>query len=296
MNDEELALKWNNHQSTFLQIIKCLRYKDMFADATLACNGKFFSVHKLVLSACSDYFGDIFYEARGQNPVIILKDIDCKNLEYLLDYMYVGEINVKQKELASLVNVAECLKIKGLAVPDDTPQMKSFDSNDINNSDSNREHNQENSTENFFQNFSEENSFLKTVNSDMVSENISNDTPLHYDVKVEPLEPGLEAEVDNGNKISDFGFLNNLNTNCEDELERNYSCKENVNEERIRLLNFGGPCTPFSSFQLFVTLTILCIASTVKYEVALRRFRKELLRPVVRTIGITKERMAADIQ
>ncbi|KAB7508103.1 Longitudinals lacking protein [Armadillidium nasatum] len=94
MNDEELALKWNNHQSTFLQIIKCLRHKNMFADATLACNGKFFSVHKLVLSACSDYFGDIFYEARGQNPVIILKDIDCKNLEYLLDYMYVGEINL----------------------------------------------------------------------------------------------------------------------------------------------------------------------------------------------------------
>lgn len=33
--------------------------------------------------------------------------------------MYIGEVNVKQTELASLVSVAECLRIKGLAVPDE---------------------------------------------------------------------------------------------------------------------------------------------------------------------------------
>lgn len=33
--------------------------------------------------------------------------------------MYIGEVNVRQNDLASLIKAAECLRIKGLAVPDD---------------------------------------------------------------------------------------------------------------------------------------------------------------------------------
>ncbi|KAG0721087.1 Protein tramtrack, alpha isoform [Chionoecetes opilio] len=119
MEAEVLALKWNNHQSIFYHIISGLRTKGNYTDVTLACDGKFYPVHKLVLSTCSEYFSDIFDRTPCKNPVIVLKDIQCQDLEFLLDYMYIGEVNVRQNDLASLIKAAECLRVKGLAVPDD---------------------------------------------------------------------------------------------------------------------------------------------------------------------------------
>lgn len=53
--------------------------------------------------------------------MIVLKDIKHDDLEALMNYMYVGEVNVLQERLAGLIKAAECLKIKGLAVPDEDP-------------------------------------------------------------------------------------------------------------------------------------------------------------------------------
>ncbi|XP_042237947.1 zinc finger protein 131-like isoform X2 [Homarus americanus] len=127
MEAEVLALKWNNHQSIFYHIISGLRTKGSYTDVTLACEGKFYPVHKLVLSTCSEYFSDIFDRTPCKNPVIVLKDIQCQDLEFLLDYMYIGEVNVRQTELSSLIKAAECLRIKGLAVPDEDPKSLASD-------------------------------------------------------------------------------------------------------------------------------------------------------------------------
>ncbi|XP_042207661.1 protein tramtrack, beta isoform-like isoform X8 [Homarus americanus] len=122
MDGELLSLKWNNHRTTFYHVISGLRNKETYTDVTLACEGKFYPVHKLVLSTCSEYFSDIFDRTPCKNPVIVLKDIQCQDLEFLLDYMYIGEVNVRQNELSSLIKAAECLRIKGLAVPDEEPK------------------------------------------------------------------------------------------------------------------------------------------------------------------------------
>ncbi|XP_042875368.1 broad-complex core protein isoforms 1/2/3/4/5-like isoform X13 [Penaeus japonicus] len=122
--EELLSLKWNNHRSTFLHILGVLRDKQSYTDVTLACDGKFYSVHKLVLSTCSDYFCAMFEKTACKSPVIVLKDIKCEDLEALLDYMYLGEVNVRQSDLASLIKAAENLRIKGLAVPDDEPPKR----------------------------------------------------------------------------------------------------------------------------------------------------------------------------
>lgn len=124
--EELLSLKWNNHRSTFLHILGVLRDKQAYTDVTLACDGKFYNVHKLVLSTCSDYFSAMFdkTDKTCKSPIIVLKDIKCEDLESLLDYMYLGEVNVRQCDLASLIKSAECLRIKGLAVPDDEPPKK----------------------------------------------------------------------------------------------------------------------------------------------------------------------------
>ncbi|CAL4236513.1 unnamed protein product, partial [Meganyctiphanes norvegica] len=121
MEDGLLSLKWNNHKATFFEILKILREKSNFTDATLAVEGKFYPVHKLVMSTCSEYFSDIFERTLCKSPVVVLKDVRSHDIEALLDYMYLGEVNVNQNDLSSLIKTAECLRIKGLAVPDEDP-------------------------------------------------------------------------------------------------------------------------------------------------------------------------------
>ncbi|XP_064093143.1 protein tramtrack, beta isoform-like isoform X4 [Macrobrachium nipponense] len=118
-----LSLKWNNHRSTFFHVLSTVRKKESYCDVTLACDGKFYPVHKIVLATCSDYFEQIFERTSPmcKTPVIVLKDIRHEDLEALLNYMYVGEVNVLQTELSGLIKAAECLRIKGLAVPDEAP-------------------------------------------------------------------------------------------------------------------------------------------------------------------------------
>ncbi len=88
---------------------------------TLACEGKFYPVHKLVLSTCSEYFESMFEHTPCKHPIIVLKDIKSDEMESLLSYMYAGVVNVAQTDLARLIKAAELLKVKGLAVPDEPP-------------------------------------------------------------------------------------------------------------------------------------------------------------------------------
>ncbi|XP_042243603.1 protein tramtrack, beta isoform-like isoform X4 [Homarus americanus] len=116
-----LLLSWNSHHATFCDILSRLRGKASFTDVTLACEGKFYPLHKLVLSTCSEYLEKIFESTPCKHPVIVLQDIKCSELEALINYMYVGEVNVPQSSLTSLIKAAELLQVKGLAVPDTPP-------------------------------------------------------------------------------------------------------------------------------------------------------------------------------
>lgn len=116
-----LSLYWNNHKATFCHILSTLREKERYTDVTLACQGKFYQVHKLVLSACSEYFESMFENTPCKHPVIVLKDIRPDDLEALLSYMYAGVVSVAQNDLSRLIKTAELLQIKGLAVPDEPP-------------------------------------------------------------------------------------------------------------------------------------------------------------------------------
>ncbi|XP_071515960.1 uncharacterized protein [Panulirus ornatus] len=121
MSDGMLLLSWDSHHATFCDILSRLREKGSFTDVTLACEGKFYPLHKLVLSTCSEYLENIFEKTPCKHPVIVLNDIKCSELEALLSYMYAGEVSVPQSTLSLLIRAAELLQIKGLAVPDTPP-------------------------------------------------------------------------------------------------------------------------------------------------------------------------------
>lgn len=91
---------------------------------TLACDGHYYSLHKFVLSVCSEYFEEMFERTDCKHPVIVLNGVKCDVLESLLNYMYIGEVSVLQENLSALIRAAEYLKIRGLALPDEEPTQQ----------------------------------------------------------------------------------------------------------------------------------------------------------------------------
>ncbi|XP_063863954.1 zinc finger and BTB domain-containing protein 49-like isoform X2 [Scylla paramamosain] len=119
MESDLLALHWMEHASVFSQAIGNLRTKTSYTDATLACEGNFYPVHKFVLSTCSQYFNAIFEWTPCINPVVVINNVTSKELEALLDFMYIGEVSVKDSLIPDIMRAAECLRIRGLSLLDD---------------------------------------------------------------------------------------------------------------------------------------------------------------------------------
>ncbi|XP_059487832.1 zinc finger and BTB domain-containing protein 7A-like isoform X28 [Neocloeon triangulifer] len=114
MASHQYSLRWNNyvkHVSTAFEALRCDR--DL-VDVTLSCEGKKIPAHKMLLSACSSYFKSLFKENPCQHPVIIFRNVAFDDLMALVDFMYKGEVNVEQEQLASFLNTAELLEVQGL--------------------------------------------------------------------------------------------------------------------------------------------------------------------------------------
>ncbi|GAB6031297.1 hypothetical protein CHUAL_009094 [Chamberlinius hualienensis] len=115
MGSQQFCLRWNNHQMNMLNVFDQLLHNGDFVDVTLSCSGGNIKAHKMVLSACSPYFQELFRENPCKHPIVILKDMKMVELRSIVEFMYKGEINVSQDQLPTLLKTAESLKVKGLA-------------------------------------------------------------------------------------------------------------------------------------------------------------------------------------
>jgi len=113
---QEFCLKWNNHTTTILSVMDTLLEEESLVDVTLSADGQFLRAHRVILSACSPYFRQLFksHFLQDKSPVIIMKDVEFDNLKCLVEYMYKGEANVPQHMLPSFIQTAESLQIRGL--------------------------------------------------------------------------------------------------------------------------------------------------------------------------------------
>lgn len=112
---QQYCLRWNNHRSNLLTVFDELLQNEAFTDVTLVCDGGSpLKCHRMVLAACSPYFQNLFTDLPCKHPVVVLKDVKYSEIKAILEYMYRGEVNVAQDQLAALLKVAEALKVKGL--------------------------------------------------------------------------------------------------------------------------------------------------------------------------------------
>ncbi|XP_046664684.1 protein tramtrack, beta isoform-like [Homalodisca vitripennis] len=114
MAADHFCLRWNNYQSNMVSELDILRSEEHLVDVTLSCEGQKFRAHKVILSACSAYFRNVFKENPCEHPVVILKDVNHEDVEALLSFVYQGVVYVSEKKLSSFLQTAELLQIKGL--------------------------------------------------------------------------------------------------------------------------------------------------------------------------------------
>jgi len=123
---QQYSLKWNNYISHLAYHFESLRSEEEFTDVTLCCEGKKIKAHKIILSACSTYFRDVFKENPHPHPVIIFKNVKYSDLQSIIQFMYNGEVSVIQDLLPSFLQTAELLQVRGLTDTNLTESAKNL--------------------------------------------------------------------------------------------------------------------------------------------------------------------------
>ncbi|EAL40984.2 AGAP003439-PE [Anopheles gambiae str. PEST] len=120
-DDEQFSLCWNNFNSNLSAGFHESLQRGDLVDVTLAAEGHLVKAHRLILSVCSPYFRKMFTQVPvNQHAFIFLKDVSHSALQDLIQFMYCGEVNVKQDALPAFISTAEALQIKGLTETGDS--------------------------------------------------------------------------------------------------------------------------------------------------------------------------------
>ena len=112
---EKFCLKWNDFHSNVSKSFSLWRNEDYLQDVTLVGDDhKQILAHKLVLSACSEYFRTIFKNNKHPNPMLCLYGINHQDLYNVMDYIYNGEVQIYQGDLDRFLTIAQQLRLEGL--------------------------------------------------------------------------------------------------------------------------------------------------------------------------------------
>ena len=127
---ERFSLKWNSFKENFANSLSLLRQEDILYDVTLVSDDhKQISAHRLVLSASSEYFKEIFIKSKTQFQLMLCLDgVNANDLNNILQYIYNGEIQIFQDDLDRFLEISQRFKLQGLTgtenVSESRPKME----------------------------------------------------------------------------------------------------------------------------------------------------------------------------
>jgi len=109
-------LTCNDFENNVFKAFKDLLIEEEYLDVTLASDGdKQIKAHKLILSAFSPVFKNLLRKNPHPHPLILLKGLSPEDLDYMMKFIYIGEVEVPQDDLQRFLEVAEDFQIKGLS-------------------------------------------------------------------------------------------------------------------------------------------------------------------------------------
>ena len=112
---EKFCLRWNDFESNVSKSFRNLRMEEDFYDVTLVSSDhRKLQAHKLVLSACSEYFKNILKLEKHANTFLCLEAISSEEIGHILDYIYNGEVKIYQEGLDRFLQIAQRFQLQGL--------------------------------------------------------------------------------------------------------------------------------------------------------------------------------------
>ena len=142
----QFALKWVSYEQNLKSFIGEIKGQPEFTDVTLVTgDGHQMDVHRMILSAFSPVLRTMFGQKSSQISLLFLRGVSSKCLGAIMDFMYLGEVNILEEDLTEFLAVAEDLQMKGLT-PEEAlsatgaPQKLEEDADEKEESDFIREH------------------------------------------------------------------------------------------------------------------------------------------------------------
>ena len=111
----KVSMNWNGYDSNIRTSFRKLREELRLFDVTLVTDdGKHIQAHKVILSAGSNFFSDIFMKSNNGNMLVYLKGISSDKLEPVINFIYNGEVVITQEQLGVFIEMGKELKVKGI--------------------------------------------------------------------------------------------------------------------------------------------------------------------------------------
>ena len=127
---EKFCLKWNDFEKNVSKSFSQLRQQTGLFDVTLVSSDqKPVSAHRLVLSACSHFFKNIFHSNTHSHPLLYLDGVSSEEVNLMLNYVYQGEVQIYQESLDRFLEIAKKFKLDGLLAEETTKEEPSLHGN-----------------------------------------------------------------------------------------------------------------------------------------------------------------------
>ena len=108
MDGGTALLQWNSYRFLTENTFTKLYDDNLFSDVTLVCEDNLKVIaHRVVLSACSDFFRKILTENQQPSLMIYLHDTKGEELRLLKRFMYLGFAEVDMNKSKSFQDLAK---------------------------------------------------------------------------------------------------------------------------------------------------------------------------------------------
>lgn len=80
--------------------------------------------HKIVLAFSSDFLRQLLSSITpGMAPVLLLPDIDSEIIDYLMVFMYLGQVRIPTEQYADFIDACKVLQLKGMSWDDEDQEL-----------------------------------------------------------------------------------------------------------------------------------------------------------------------------
>ena len=115
MDYANLSFRNDPSKSTLPNYLSKLWSDNYFVDVTLAtADNKQINAHKVILGSASTFFQEVLLKNQHRNPLIYLKDVKYAELALVLEFIYLGQCEVKSSELEAFLTCASELNVSGI--------------------------------------------------------------------------------------------------------------------------------------------------------------------------------------